>query len=238
MPAKIELIYDHDCPNIEPARAQLLAAFAQLGRTPHWLEWDRGNPGTPDYVRAFGSPTILVDGKDVGSGARAVAASSCRVYETSDGRLSGVPAVANIVAAMSDAPAPPAPPARWRRIAAAAPALLLAFLPKLTCPACWPAYTALLGAIGINFVNYTPYLLPASVFFSGVALLPVYTRARLQRSYRLLAWGLFGAAVMLIGKFAYDSDHATYVGAAILFFAVLRNAWQSRTRACDNCAAA
>ncbi len=41
----VELIYDHDCPNVPKARAQLLRAFADVGIPPRWSEWERGDPG-------------------------------------------------------------------------------------------------------------------------------------------------------------------------------------------------
>ncbi len=62
---KVDLIYDADCPNVAAARSQLLAAFARAGRAARWSEWDRGRPDSPGYVRGYGSPTILVDGRDV-----------------------------------------------------------------------------------------------------------------------------------------------------------------------------
>ena len=236
MTVKVELIYDSNCPNIERARAQLRTAFAHAGRTPQWREWDRGDINTPTYARAFGSPTILIDGKDAANSGHAVDASSCRVYRSADGKFSGVPALDDLVAALKGLPLAAAP-TRWRRLAAAVPALLLVLLPKLTCPACWPAYAALLGAVGINFIDYTPYLLPLSLFFSGVALAPVYVRARARGCYRLLALGLAGTAAMLIGKFAFDSQVAMYAGAALLLYAVVRSALQPRVPACAKCVA-
>ena len=51
------------------------------------------------------------------------------------------------------------PPTRRLQLAALLPAIGAALLPKLTCPACWPAYAAVLSALGVSFVDYTPYLL-------------------------------------------------------------------------------
>ena len=50
-----------------------------------------------------------------------------------------------------------------KKILMAAPAFIasgVAVLPVLTCPACWPLYAGLLSALGISFVNYTPFLFP------------------------------------------------------------------------------
>ena len=59
---KIELIYDPDCPNVEPARTRLREALALMNQKAQWTEWDRSASESPDYSRCFGSPTILVDG--------------------------------------------------------------------------------------------------------------------------------------------------------------------------------
>ena len=61
----IELIYDSDCPNVEDTRVQLRGVCAQAGLDPRWREWNRSSPDSPSYARHFGSPTVLVDGKDV-----------------------------------------------------------------------------------------------------------------------------------------------------------------------------
>ncbi|KAF0218625.1 MAG: putative Thioredoxin [Geobacteraceae bacterium] len=49
----------------------------------------------------------------------------------------------------------------WRGMAAMLPGIGLAFLPKLACPACWPAYAGVFSSLGLGFVNYNPYLSPS-----------------------------------------------------------------------------
>jgi hypothetical protein len=61
----IDLIFDADCPNVENARVQLRRACEQLGLEPRWRDWQVDDPAVPDYARGFGSPTILVEGRDV-----------------------------------------------------------------------------------------------------------------------------------------------------------------------------
>lgn len=94
----VELIYDRDCPNVSAARANLLRAFAEAGVTPRWSEHLQED--APPHARGFGSPTILVDGRDV-AGAPAGAEECCRVYLTEGGVLAGVPDVAAIAEAMA-----------------------------------------------------------------------------------------------------------------------------------------
>ncbi len=97
---QVELIYEKTCPNIQAARDQLAKAFNEAGVTPQWREWESNDPATPDYARHFGSPTILVEGRDV-SGVRATdSAVCCRIYQNADSGNRGVPALADIVNAL------------------------------------------------------------------------------------------------------------------------------------------
>lgn len=94
----IELIYDLDCPNVEDMRKQLLKAFAETKLKASWKEWDRNNDESPSYAKKYGSPTLLVNGKDIanqeGSGANC-----CRVYIDKDG-MKKVPSVDMIIKAL------------------------------------------------------------------------------------------------------------------------------------------
>jgi hypothetical protein len=86
----VELIFDADCPNVPDTRAALRRALAAAGLAAHWQEWDRANPESPVYVRGFGSPTVLVEGRDV-AGLGPSDAPSCRLYKDTQGRNRGVP---------------------------------------------------------------------------------------------------------------------------------------------------
>ncbi len=99
----IELIYDLDCPNVNQARAQLLRAFAEAGREPRWSEWNREASDSPPHAARYGSPTILVGGKDVIDAAPMSGSASCRLYPGGDGRMQKVPPVEKIVAAIRSA---------------------------------------------------------------------------------------------------------------------------------------
>ncbi|MEJ2060621.1 MAG: heavy metal-associated domain-containing protein [Gammaproteobacteria bacterium] len=95
--ARIELIYFSGCPGLEPARAVLREALAQHGLPPIWREWDRNAAEAPERVRAYGSPTILVDGRDVSQVDNE--AVCCRVYAGEDG-MRPAPAIAAVVEAL------------------------------------------------------------------------------------------------------------------------------------------
>lgn len=232
---RIEFIYEQSCPNIADARAQLRLALEQTGLPAHWQEWEHNDPNSPAYARRYGSPSILVDGDDV-AGEPASDAPSCRIYTNTQGRNRGVPDAALIRRALEKRMQNPKPflPTERLQLASLLPAVGAALLPKLTCPACWPAYAALLSALGVGFVDYTPVLLPLTLVFLIVTLAILAWRPK--RGYAPLALGLFAAAIMLIGKFFFDSDIATYAGVALLVGASTWNAWPTQTKAvCVNC---
>jgi mercuric ion transport protein len=99
--ATVELLYFPDCPNVPAAREQLRRAFAAVGLPPQWTEVDVTAESAPAQVRGYGSPSILVDGRDV-TGAERGGGSSCRVYAGSDAR--GVPPLEAVVAALRAVP--------------------------------------------------------------------------------------------------------------------------------------
>ena len=91
--ASIELIFFGGCPNAEAARDNLRAAAAAAGVDRQWQEWDQDDPHVPERVRQYGSPTILVNGRDVTGVEAGVAAAACRA--------DGVPSVETIRAALA-----------------------------------------------------------------------------------------------------------------------------------------
>jgi mercuric ion transport protein len=98
---KVELLYFPDCPNVPAAREQLRRAFATLGLAPRWTEVDVTSENAPEHTRGYGSPSILVDGREV-TGAQPGDGSSCRIYIGSE--TPGVPPLHAIVAALTRLP--------------------------------------------------------------------------------------------------------------------------------------
>jgi hypothetical protein len=80
----IQLLYFPGCPHIEATRKALRDVLAELTEYPdEVLEVDVTARETPEHLRGWGSPTILIDGVDI-EGASPNGA-SCRVYRSSDG---------------------------------------------------------------------------------------------------------------------------------------------------------
>ncbi|MFZ5479494.1 MAG: MerC domain-containing protein [Myxococcota bacterium] len=236
---RVVLLYDRDCPNVRAARSNLLRAFSEAGVPARWEEMDRAGPDTPAAWRGFGSPTVLVDGRDV-AGLAPGDGASCRVYESAGAR-SGAPSVDVIAAALAATPPAPAPSGRQggvRQLAVAAPGIGVALLPKVACPACWPAYAAVLSSVGLGFLLETRYLLPLTVGF--VALASLGWRASRRRGWGPFLLGTTAAAALLVGKFVQGSDVATYASAAVLVAASIWNAWPrgatETSGSCPSCA--
>ena len=100
---RIELVFDRDCPNADRARSMIRIALRETGEHSVWAEWDREDPATPPELRRFGSPTVLVNGQDVGcdeNGAAQSDANSCRVYMDECGCICGAPSADLIAAAI------------------------------------------------------------------------------------------------------------------------------------------
>jgi hypothetical protein len=243
--SQIELIYDTDCPNAEAARSQLRLALAQTEQALEWEEWERSDAAAPPYVRRYGSPTILVDGRDVAGGAP-TEADCCRLYHGENGRFQGVPSAEMIAAALRQTAAADvaAPRASGGLLAwlALIPALAAAIVPNLACPACWPAYAGLLSSLGLGFLvpflMQTKYLLPLTVVALLVAVAALGFRARRRRGYGPFCVGLIGAGLMAAGKFVLaESDPAVLGGLALLVGASVWNSWPKRTRSptCPSC---
>src|SRR5579885_2917942 len=100
--SEVKLIYDSDCPAAPQARENLREAMLRAGLAPEWVEWERSSPDAPERVRAYGSPTILINGRDV-AGTEASGAACGRIYQPQAGRFAAAPPVELISAALREA---------------------------------------------------------------------------------------------------------------------------------------
>jgi len=97
---KIQLLSFPGCPNAGAAREALRRTLAARGIDTPVEEVDTSSPATPGHLRGWGSPTVLIDGVDVG-GERSPGGASCRLYRGGAGRIQGTPPVALIEAALT-----------------------------------------------------------------------------------------------------------------------------------------
>lgn len=226
----VELIYERTCPNIEAARTRLVQAFYRARMPPKWCEWEVSQAESPEYACRYGSPTILVDGNDVGGDDNQASSNSCRLYPTGTG-YEPVPTVKEIAGALCQAASSDKVARNSRGFSMTAlPSLGVVLLPKLTCPICWPAYTALLSSAGISFVNYSPYLLPTIAILLVISLWALAYRAQARRGYGPFWLGLVGSFITMIGKFVIEHDLALYLGIGLLVAASLWNIWPPKLK--------
>ncbi len=90
----IELVYFSGCPNAGAARDNIKQALAALRLPATFAEWDQLDASAPERIRQYGSPTVLVDGRDI-TGVGAVEGATCRAE--------GAPSVETIKAALAAA---------------------------------------------------------------------------------------------------------------------------------------
>ncbi|MBW7991418.1 MAG: MerC domain-containing protein [Planctomycetes bacterium] len=239
----VELIYDNDCPNVEETRGRLKLALVEAGLQVQWQEWEWSDAKSPDYVRGYGSPTILVNGKDVAGVLPSDGAKCCRVYSDKSREISGVPSSEVITSALLKAKentayrrgAATSRTRRYRRILTVFPAIGTVLIPGVSCPLCWPAYAGLLSSVGLGFVNYTPYLFPLTVFCLAVAIFSLGFRARRGRGFGPLVLGSAAALIILTGKFIFVWKAVTYGGLILLVAASIWNLWSRRTAGGASC---
>lgn len=217
----VELIYDDDCPNAVGARTLIERAMLSVGiAKPTWQEHCRQDEQVPAYAQEYGSPTILVNGKDV-SPLSGAGGNACRIYRDETGRMSALPPEANVIAALGGT----SRGTSGVTLFASGFAGLFGMLPVMTCAACWPAYAAVLSSMGIGFLNYTPYLMPFMIALTAVALFGLFHRAKRRRGYGPFILGVGAGIVILVARFVLELDGLLYVGAAGFLAASVWNAW-------------
>lgn len=242
----VELIYDSDCPNVEEMRVRLKLALARVGLEAQWQEWERSDDKSPDYVRRYGSPTVLIGGKDVAGAFPESGAKCCRVYSDGDGKISGVPLLEVIISALlkakgrglASAGVGFAHRSKWRGGLGIFPVIGSVLIPGISCPACWPAYAAFLSSMGLGFINYTPYLFPLMLLCLVVALLSLGFHARGRRGFGPLVLGSASTLIILAGKFIFAWRAVTYGGVVLLVAASIWNLWPRKMAdgvCCSDC---
>lgn len=119
----------------------------------------------------------------------------------------------------------------------AVPGVGVSLLPKLMCPACWPAYAAVLSSVGLGFLIAARYLLPLTVLFLAMAVASLAFRASSRRGLGPFWVGVAAGALIPVGKFYLDSTQATYAGVGLLIVASVWNTWPRRVTAafCPAC---
>src|SRR5436190_10645173 len=92
MAPRVDFLFWAGCPSHERALAQLRDAMQETGLDPSAVAVTE-IVGDEDAARTgfTGSPTILIDGRDVAGASGEPVALACRVYHRRDGRVSPLP---------------------------------------------------------------------------------------------------------------------------------------------------
>jgi len=117
---------------------------------------------------------------------------------------------------------------RWKQGLVALPGIGVSILPKLACPACWPAYAGLLTSVGLGFLIPAVYLLPFTAAFLVLAVAAMVFRARDRHGYGPFVLGMVAASGVLIGKFVWESNPIMYGAVGLLVISSLWNTWPRR----------
>ena len=124
----------------------------------------------------------------------------------------------------------------WKRTAAVLPSIGVALLPKLTCPICWPAYAGLLTTFGLGFLASERDLLIVTIALLVFSVAALAFRASERRGYGPAAFGGVASALIVAGKFVFDSLALTYTGIILLLLSSVWNSFPRRAAAsCPNC---
>ncbi len=222
---KIQLLYFPGCPSVEATREVLRRSLRACGLPSTFEEVDVTSPETPEPLRAWGSPTILIEGRDVAG--EHPTGPSCRLYHGSTSPGRGVPPRAMIRAALGRSH----PPRReWARSLSILPGALLALLPSATCPACVAAYAGVISTLGLGFLLTERVLAPFIAVFLVASLLSVGWSARSHRRLGPLITTAGGSVAVLLGRLVWNVPPLVYGGAAVLIGASLWNLWLKRPR--------
>lgn len=231
---KVQLLFFPGCPNADGARAALRRCLADTGLPAAIEEIDVTAASTPAHLRDWGSPTILIEGVDVG-GQVAPTGASCRLYGV-DAKSRGVPSESLIRTALERARRPRS--TRGQTLAAV-PGAIVALLPAAHCPACLPAYAGVLSAVGLGFLLNDRVLAPLIGALLVLGVVSVGWSTRSHRHAGPLVATLTGSAAIVAGRLVWSVPLALYGGAALLIGAALWNVWLKRsvrTAVCPKCA--
>ncbi len=97
---QIEILHIAECPNWSEAGVRMRAALASIGAGVGDIDYHLVSAVAQlDDLAFAGSPTILVDGRDLFPSDGATSDLACRVY-VSEGRLAGLPTVNELIDAL------------------------------------------------------------------------------------------------------------------------------------------
>ncbi len=203
----IELIYDPYCPNIEDARINLTHALSRMGIPARLKEWNREDSPSPPHVRYYGSPTILINGKNIAGENHLKNSSCCGLHTASDDEIGSAPSVGMIKTALRNSLASKPSNSKegekgWLNYLAVLLGIGTSLIPVGACPICLSAYASLLGSVGFSFLLKADYILPITVILLIITVAALGYGAKNRRRYGPLFLGTLASLIILESKFS------------------------------------
>lgn len=206
----IELYCNEEYDQLPALRRELRKALLQMDWPVCWNEYYAGWSNVPSHVKNVAHPSILVNYAVAwkGEGNTPSADELLRIFKAPPKGRGSV---------------------KWKKIlktnASFVMAVIIAFFPK--CPFCWAAYMSIFSFLGLNTIEYQPWLLPVFIvlFFANLVSL-YFTRKR--HGYKLLLLSLTGAALIVLNRLYWNVPIMVYCGAALLIIASLWNSLSGR----------
>tara|TARA_E500000331_G_C17272891_1_gene720233 strand:- start:20217 stop:20915 length:699 start_codon:yes stop_codon:yes gene_type:complete len=228
----IVLLYFQGCPNVQNSRKNLISALSQSKIKIQWKEYDLNDDSLPQEYRNYGSPSLIIDGKDVMMEGQNPGA-SCRVY-SDNGKISGsIPKEVILNALILEKSSKDT---NWKFTFGSIPAIFVALLPNTICPACWPLFGGLVSSLGIGFIFESKNLFILTIILLCIALFSLIYKARKRRGYTPFYLGLCSTLLLITGKFYWNSMAISYVGIAMLLLAIIWNSWPVKNKeSCNAC---
>src|SRR5260370_21550452 len=122
-----------------------------------------------------------------------------------------------------------------KRTVGTLPGIGVSLLPKLMCPACWPAYAGIVSALGLGFLISAKYLLSLTVAFLAISSLALGFRASRRHGYGPFWMGVAAAAVILTRKLYFDAARATSAGTCLPVITSIWHSWPRRALTTPYC---
>ncbi|MCU1582248.1 MAG: thioredoxin family protein [Microbacteriaceae bacterium] len=96
----VEILHIDDCPNWQEAGGRMGAALALTGHPDAAVSYTLLSTAEDTATVLFaGSPTIIVDGRDLFPGADRISDLACRIYQTPTG-FAGLPTIDQLIEAL------------------------------------------------------------------------------------------------------------------------------------------
>jgi hypothetical protein len=225
---EVEFVFDKDCPNIKEARANLMKAFSKMKLSAQWKEWDRNSNKSPDYARKYGSPTVLINGKDIADVLPESNANCCRLY---NGK--GVPSVQLISSKLSTKANDGNKLFGFLGTFSIGPGVGAALLAKASCPLCYPAIAGFLTSIGLGFLFKGTYFYILMSAFFLISIIGIGYKAKERRGYKPFILGITSSIVAILGHY-FENKIIFYLGIGLLVAASIWNLIPKKEK-CNNC---